>query len=379
MIYLDNNATTRMLPRVAEAVSACLDLRLANPASSHRAGQDARRHLERSRETIAHCLGARFDRHPPDRVVLTSGATEANHLAIRGLAAARAGAVVVSSIEHPSVRGAAEQLAAAGRELKTIAAVADGRIDLADLERLLKQPTALVALMLVNNETGVIQPVAEAIERCEACGVPLHCDAVQAVGKLDVDFARLGAATMAVNAHKAHGPVGIGALLIRGGVELPPLMQGGGQQLGTRPGTESAALAAGMAAAFRHYLEHAGSHRTRLRRQRDELERRLAAHPRAVIIGAESERSPQTTNVAFPGLDRQELLMALDLHGVACSTGSACASGSSEPSPVLRAMGLAEEVIESSLRLSLGLDTTDEEIESAATKILEVVERMERK
>ena len=372
-IYLDNNATTRMASEVAEAMSKCLAESLANPASSHREGQRARRQLEQARETIADSIGALLDVHPPDRIVFTSGATEANHLAIRGLAERRPGAVVVSALEHPSVRGAADQLAAQGREVRVVGATGDGVVDLEQLESALTPPVAVVAIMLANNETGAVQPIAEAARLCHAASAPLHCDAVQGLGKLPLDFRQLDVDTMSLNAHKIHGPVGVGALVIRSKVEVSPLIRGGGQQLATRPGTESVPLAVGFAAAVKLWLENADENRAQLARQRDRLEEILQGCSRAVINAASVQRTPQTINVSFVGLNRQELLMALDLAGLACSTGSACASGSSEPSPVLIGMGLPEENVEGALRLSLGLDTTDEEVEEAGQRILKVV------
>ena len=390
MIYLDNNATTRISPRVANAMADCFAARLANPASSHRLGRDARKQLERARRSLAVALGARLEGYPPDRLIFTSGATEANHLAIRGLSAARPGAVLVSSLEHPSVAGAAQQLQAEGREVAVIRALPTGQVDLQHLATLLEHPTSVVALMLANNETGVIQPVAEAAELCRQARVALHCDAVQAIGKMPVDFRQLNVDTMCLNAHKLHGPVGVGALIVRANVSLTPIMLGGGQQLGTRPGTESVAMAVGFERAVAEWLEDAEGRRSRLTRLRDQLESLLLKEPETVIHGAtlgdigetqiDSEptppRIPTTTNVSFLGLNRQELLMALDLEGVACSTGSACASGSSEPSPVLLAMGLGDDAVESSIRLSLGADTTEDEVVVGAERIRAVVRRL---
>ncbi|MCA9174437.1 MAG: cysteine desulfurase [Planctomycetales bacterium] len=367
-----------MAPSVAEAMMDCLRQRLANPASSHRLGQQARRRLESARQAIAGAVNARLDLHPPDRVLLTSGATEANHLALRGMAALRPGAIVVSSIEHPSVRGCADQLAESGREVRVVRCDSRGVIDLGHLEELLAPPVAVVSLMLANNETGVVQPIGQAARLCRATSAPLHCDAVQGIGKLDVDFRQLDVDAMTFNAHKLHGPVGIGALVLRAGVQVAPLMRGGGQQLGTRPGTESVALAVGFAAALELWQQTPADHRRRLAVLRDELEACLATDADAVVVGGAAARVPHTLNVAFPGINRQELLLALDVAGIACSTGSACASGSSEPSPVLLAMGLAEPIVEGAIRLSLGLDTTEEEVRQAARQIVSVVARLRR-
>jgi cysteine desulfurase len=235
----------------------------------------------------------------------------------------------------------------------------------------MRPETRLVALILGQNETGVIQPVARLSAICAAHGVFLHTDAAQVVGKLAVDFRALGATTMTVAAHKFHGPLGIGALLVRHGVPLRPQLFGGTQQGGLRPGTESVALAVGMCRALELSHEQQRDRAARMRQLRDRLEAQiLGGWPSAVVLGAGSERLPHTSHIAFAGLERQALFMALDQAGVACSTGSACASGSSEPSPVLLAMGCEPAVVASALRFSLGATTTAAEIEEAARRIL---------
>ena len=227
--------------------------------------------------------------------------------------------------------------------------------------------------MLANNETGVVQPVAAAAAICAARGIPLHTDATQAAGKMVVDFARSGAAAMTVSAHKFHGPVGIGALLVRGDVALRPVTFGGFQQVGLRPGSEPVPLVAGMLAALEFWHGEQETLAAHLAALRDEFEATLqAGWPDLVINGGAALRLANTSNVAFPGLDRQALVMALDLAGVCCSTGSACASGSSEPSPALLAMGCPRAVFESSLRFSLGATTTAAEMAEAARRILKV-------
>jgi cysteine desulfurase len=233
--------------------------------------------------------------------------------------------------------------------------------------------------MLASNETGVIQPVTEAAAVCRAHGALIHTDAAQAVGKIPVNFTELGVDALAATAHKFHGPLGIGVLVLRHGVKLGPSLYGGFQQAALRPGTESVALAIGMQTALELWQREAEARRERMATLRDRLEREIRAdYPDAVVIGAGAPRLPHTSNIAFVGLDRQALVMALDLAGVACSTGSACASGSSEPSPTLVAMGLAEEVISSSIRFSLGAPTTADQISEAARRILAVCNRLRR-
>jgi cysteine desulfurase len=379
-LYLDNNATTLLHPAVAETMAAYDRAGYANPASQHQAGRRARSVLEEAREGIAKILGANVSDTHADQVIFTSGGTEANNLALRGLAGDRPGRVIISAIEHPSVVGAAEQLARQGFDVQRLRVSREGVVDVDHLRELLDQQMRVVSVMLGNNETGVLQPVAEVAAVCHSGGVPVHTDAVQVVGKLPVDFRQLGVSALSLSAHKFHGPRGIGALIVRHGVELTPILFGGFQQLGLRPGTESVTLAVGLHRALQLWQDEADERASRMARLRDRLEERLLANvPDLVINGAGAARLPHTSNVAFPGLDRQALLMALDMAGVACSTGSACASGSSEPSPVLLAMGCPADIVEGSLRLSLSAFTTEAEIDQAAGRIRQVFNDLHRK
>lgn len=372
-IYLDYNATTPLSPVVAEAMRQCDDEGYLNPESQHQFGQRARRRLEEAREAIARWLGARFGSQQADRVVLTSGGTEANNLALRGLVANPPGHVLVSAIEHPSVLGAAEHLEQRGFAVERLPVSRDGLVDLEALRDALRPNTQLVSVMLVNNETGVVQPVAEIASICAAHGVPVHTDAVQAIGKLPVDFRALGVAAMSLTAHKFHGPRGIGALVVRHDVTVRPLLFGGFQQAGLRPGTESVTLAVGLEAALSETAD-VDERGRRLLGLRERFEQRLTASiPNIVIHGSNSRRAPHTSNVAFPGVDRQVLAVALDLAGVACSTGSACASGSSDPSHVLVAMGVGEGYFRSSLRFSFGPPLTLADIDVACERIAKAV------
>jgi cysteine desulfurase len=350
-----------------------------NPASQHAAGRRSRQLLEQAREAICGYLGGGAG-SPADRLVFTSGGTEANNLAVFGLAG-RFGRVIVSAIEHPSIVGPAEELARRGVRVERLAVSQDGRVDPDGLGDLLRTPADLVSVMLANNETGVIQPIEELARECAARGVPMHTDAVQAAGKITIDFRRLGVTALSCSAHKMHGPVGIGGLLLRPEAKLSPQFFGGFQQESLRPGTETVALAAGMHAAWNAFADesHAAvgeSRSQRMVRLRNRFEAGLrAGFEELVINGEAAPRVPHTSNVSFPGSDRQELVLALDLAGVCCSSGSACASGSTDPSPVLLAMGLADEVVQSSLRFSLGATTTQEEIDEA----VEIVVRVARK
>ena len=375
-IYLDNNSTTPVHPDVAAAISRCFQAGHVNPASSHRPGQHARRIVEKARHRIAATLGAQTSGTHADHVIFTSGGTEANNLALRGLVPETGpGRIIISAIEHPSVVGSAQQLAHCGYDIRRVRVSGQGVVDVKHLEELLTDDTVLVSVMLGNNETGVLQPVKEIAELCSRRGVPLHTDAVQVVGKIPVAFRELGASALTATAHKFHGPRGVGVVLLRHGVPLKPIMYGGFQQRGLRPGTESVELVVGMSEALQIWLAEAHQRTTDMARLRDGLERQLLLEiPTAVVNGAGAARLPHTSNISFPGLDRQALLMALDEAGVACSTGSACASGSSQPSPVLLAMGCPDEIVEGAIRLSVGALTTSAEVRLAGCRISRVVQ-----
>ncbi|MBI3838407.1 MAG: cysteine desulfurase [Planctomycetia bacterium] len=379
MIYLDHNSTTPMLGEVAAAMAEWQTVRFGNPSSQHQAGRRARQALENAREGIGRILGADLSGREPDRVVFTSGGTEANNLALLGLADvddphSAPGEAIVSLIEHPSITASVDFLQQRGWRIHHLGVQPDGVVDIGPLDELLSERTRFVSVMLANNETGVLQPVREIARRCAAFGVPMHTDAVQMIGKLPVDFRSLGVSSLTLAPHKFHGPIGIGALLVRHDVALEPMLFGGFQQAGLRPGTEAVALAVGMHAALIAWQREGAARTERLRSLRDRLEAGLTAGyaGEIVINGSSAERLPHTSNLAFLGLERQALLMALDLAGVACSTGSACASGSSEPSPVLAAMGANKPVLAGSLRFSLGATTTSDEIEQAIERILGV-------
>ncbi|REK22480.1 MAG: cysteine desulfurase [Planctomycetota bacterium] len=381
-IYLDNNSTTRLAPAALEAMAAAAREFPGNPASQHAAGRLARRHLDELRERLAAHLGVNVTRRPEDEIVFTSGATEANNLALRGLLGPAPSRLLVSAIEHPSVLEVVDQLAAAGHDVVRLPVDERGVVALDVLAAQLKTPTRLVSVMLGNHETGVRQPLGEIAELCRDAGALLHTDASQAVAKTRVHFGELGVHALTLSAHKFHGPCGVGALVLAAGVRPLPMLVGGAQQAGLRAGTESVALPAGLVAALDAVLAVEGvktegdAYReveAKLARLRDAFEAELvAAQPEIVIVGADAERLPQTSCVAFEPLERQALFLALDLAGVACSTGSACESGSSEPSPVLRAMGLREGQISSALRFSLSRLTTPAETASAARRILRV-------
>jgi cysteine desulfurase len=399
-IYLDHNATTPVLPEVIEAMRACWQEPFLNPASQHSFGRAARRKLEDARDRIAELLGANTAGPTPDRVIFTSGGTESNNLAICGLLEQqRVGAspppepvprALLSSIEHPSITALGEELSRIGYKIDRLGVDANSVLQVNDLAGLLTSDTRVVAAMLANNETGVIQPVAELAAICNERDVPLHTDASQAAGKLSVNFREIGAATMTIAAHKLGGPVGIGALLIRHDVELQPQLFGGHQQGDLRPGTESVALAVGLCTALELWQANRAEWATRICQLRNHFESLISgesaigasASPittcQTKVIGRAAPRLPNTSNISFEGLDRQALFMALDQAGIACSTGSACASGSSEPSPVHIAMGFKPAVVSGSLRFSFGIGTTRQEVEVAASRIINVCNSLGR-
>ena len=384
-IYLDHNATAPMLPAVADAIREASLRYVGNPESQHEAGRQARRALENARERIGEILGARTTGRNPDRIFFTSGGTEANNLALLGLLGAGSnrnitpGHLVISAIEHPSVSEPASQLESQGWEVDRIGIDRNGVLLLDELANALRPETRLVSLMLGNNETGVMQPISEAAALCAKNGVLLHTDAVQVAGKLPVEFANWNLAMMSCAAHKFHGPRGVGVLVVRDDVAIQPTLFGGHQQADVRPGTESLALALGMCTALEAWQLESEQRVARMTELRDLLESTLLAeYSQAIVLGHDAPRLPNTLSISFVGLDRQALVMALDMAGVACSTGSACASGSSELSPSITAMALKNEVIEGSIRLSLGATTTKAEIEEAGRRILKVCKHLQQ-
>jgi cysteine desulfurase len=374
-IDLDHNATTRPHDEVLAAMDHAARTAYGNPGSRHALGRRARQILEDAREQIAAMLNA-----APGEVLFTSGGTESINHAIRGLTAGPAGVIALPPGEHPATEQTVRDRQQRGWRRTGIPIDAHGRIIAEQLEALPWSELRLATALLAHNETGVIQDIAPLADLCRERGVPLQIDAVQAVGKIDVDFHALGAATLALAAHKFHGPRGIGALLVRDGTRLPPLLFGGHQEAGRRPGTECAPLAAGMATALQMWHDAREQRSESLRQLRDRLAEALAGQCAPIVIhGSAAPRLPNTLSVAFPGCNGDALLVALDLEGVCCSLGSTCASGSSEPAPILVAMGVAPELARSTLRLSVGVDNTPEEIGAAVRIMAGVVERLRQR
>ncbi|SFI58544.1 cysteine desulfurase family protein [Planctomicrobium piriforme] len=372
MIYLDNNATTPLDPAVLDAMGRVAREAAGNPGSRHLAGRRARQALEDARESIAEILEAE-----PREVIFTSGGTESSNLAITGLTAGQTGVVLLPPGEHPATEEPVRRLIAAGWQRCELPLDELGRIDAKFAAQISLDDVRFATAILAHNETGVIQNLEPLAQRCLSQGIPFHVDAIQAVGKIPVSFKRLPATTMSIAAHKFHGPRGIGALLLRAGTKLRPAFVGGFQEAGLRPGTEPVMLAVGMSVALRQWHIAQTERTQRVSALRDRLEQGLLHRcPPVFVNGDVAHRLPNTSNLSFPGCDGDALLIALDLAGVCCSLGSACASGSIEPSPVLVAMGLPEDRYRSALRLSVSMVNTEEEIDQAIDLIANAVTRL---
>jgi len=366
-IYLDYAATTPVDPRVAAAMAPYLTERFGNASSVHSFGQEAREAVERARAQIAAALGA-----APDEVVFTSGATEADNFALFGVAEAlreRGRHVVVSAVEHHAVLEPAHVLAARGFEVTVLPVDGAGRVDPDAVRRALRPDTILVSVMHANNEIGTIQPVAEIGRLTRERGVCFHCDAAQTFGLLPIDVDALGVDLLALSAHKRYGPKGVGALYIRRGTPLVRFLHGGSQERNRRAGTLNVPAIVGFGEAVRIALAEREAEVARLRRLRDRLIAGLLALEGARLNGHPTERLPGNVNVSFRGADSESLLLALDLQGIAASSGSACTAGSLEPSHVLSAIGLAPEEAAGTLRFSLGRWTGEAEVD----RVLEVM------
>jgi len=374
VIYLDHNAITPVRPQAVAAVEASLAA-FGNPSSTHAAGRQARGLLDEARELVSRALSV-----AARDLVFTSGATEAAALVVRGvLDAAPPGrtGLVVTAVEHPCVLDLARELAHGGTPVQVVAVDDAGIVDLEALANAVSAETALVCCMLANNETGVIQPVAEAARLAHRAGAPLFCDAVQAVGKIGVDLRALGVDAAALTSQKFGGPRGAGALWVAPGMRLAPQL-GGHQERGRRAGTENLPGICGMGAALHAATMALPEEEKRTRALRDRLEAGLvAAVPGAKVNGASAPRLPGTTSITFPDTDGEALLMAMDLEGICASAGAACTSGSTRPSHVLSAMGLSVDEARGTLRLSLGWTSTEEDVAAALKVVPPLVKRVQ--
>jgi len=370
-VYLDNNATTPVLPEVLEAMRPYFGEHFGNASSIHHHGQETRAAVERARESVAALLGCRAS-----EIVFTSGGTEADNLAIFGLV--RPGDhVITSTIEHHAVLNACKHLAANGCEVTYIPVDGRGLVDPADVKRALRPNTKLITIMLANNETGVLQPVAEIGKIAAETDVYFHTDAVQAAGKIATDVNQIGCDLLTISAHKLHGPQGVGALCVRKGTRLEPMLHGGSHERSRRAGTENVPGIVGLGKAAelaRAALERADD--LRMAAARDHLERELLEIEATGLNGGGAPRVSNTTNIYFDGIEGEALVIALDLKGLAVSTGAACSSGAIEPSHVLIAMGLRPDRAKSSIRFSLGKQNTPEDVDFGLGLIPETVARL---
>lgn len=373
-IYLDHNATTHLDPRVLDVMLPYLSGPAANASSLHRYGRIARDAIEAARVQVAQLVGV-----TPREVIWTSGGTESNNLAIKGVADSFAPArLLYGATEHPAVMEAAESLGSRGWNVEAIAVDRLGHVvDSALQAQLAKGDVKLVSLMRANNETGVVQDIPRYAELAHAAGAWLHVDAVQAIGKMPVDMSELGADLMSLSSHKIYGPKGIGALVVRADVELRPLMHGGAQERGVRGGTENVAAIAGFGYAAELAMQELEARTAHLLPLRDQLEAGLQKIPDTVVFGAGAERLPNTLQFALTGYDGEALLMQLDRRGMAVSSGSACAAGNGAPSHVLIAMGYDRVTAKGAIRVSLGKDNTADDIDRLLAVLSEIARSLQ--
>jgi cysteine desulfurase len=375
-VYFDYNATTPLAPQVIDAVVSTTREVFGNASSVHSFGQQAKACLDEARAAVAALIGA-----DPFEIVFTSGGTESDNLAIRGIADALEATgrrhLVVSAIEHEAVLNTCKALTRRGWRVSLVPVDQSGVVSVDSVRGLLADDTALVSIMHANNEIGTIQPIAEISAAAHERGALMHTDAVQSAGKIPVDVRRLGVDLLSISAHKLNGPKGAGALWARRGVRMQPALTGGKHERGRRAGTENVPAIAGFGVAARLASAKLADEGARISALRDRLEQDiLAAVPGTMVNGARESRVPNTTNISFERVEAESLLIALDLEGIAVSTGSACSSGTLEPSHVLRAMGFPPHRTQNSLRFSLGLYSTADEVDRVVSVLPRVVDKL---
>jgi cysteine desulfurase len=367
-LYLDHASTTPVRPEVVTAMQPFLSECFGNPSSGHGPGRAARAALEDARARVAAALGAR-----PSEILFTGGGSEADNLAVLGRWRAAREGIALSAIEHSAVRRSAAQAAREGAPITTLAVDEAGRLDEGALAEALQTPRSVVSVMWGNNEVGVLQPVARIAEACRARGVVFHTDAVQAVGHVPVSVEAVPVDLLALSAHKFGGPKGVGALFVRDGVELEPLIHGGGQERGLRAGTSNVAGAVGLAEALDAATSARSAESRRLAALRDRIQAALEALPEVRVNAGQASRLPHVLSVRVGGVDPDVLIPSLDLAGLAVSSGSACHSGAATPSHVLVALGAADDA---TVRISLGWTTTEATVDRAIPRLVEVIERV---
>src|SRR6266403_1958739 len=383
-VYLDFNATTPVEPAVLDAMLPYFSAEFANAASIHTPGQKARAAVETAREQVAALIGAR-----PQEIVFTSGGTESDNHAIFGIVSSSFTSftsstsstssrhIITTAIEHEAVLNACQALEKEGVRVTYLSTDREGQIDLEELRRAIRPETVLITIMHANNELGTVQPLEEIGRIAAEADVYFHTDAVQSAGKIPIDVNAFRLDLLSLSGHKIYAPKGIGALYVRGGTRLRQLLYGGHHQRGFRPGTENVAGIVGLGKAAEIARESLAADARRVSTLRDKLEQGLLARvPHARVNGGAASRTPNTTNLVFPGIEGEALLIALDLKGLACSTGAACSSGAVEPSHVLTAIGLPPEEAHASLRFSLGRHTTEQEIDFALQVVPSALEQL---
>lgn len=374
-IYADNAATTKISQTAMKAMISAMENSYGNPSSIHQIGMGANDALQTAREQIARCLGCM-----PKEIFFTSGGTESDNQAI--VSAAMLGAkqnkrhIISTAFEHHAVLHTLRRLKEQGFEIQLLDVGAEGNITAAQVEEAIRPDTCLVTVMFANNEIGSVLPIAEIGEACRAHGVLFHTDAVQAAGHIPVNVKKQNIDMLSLSAHKFHGPRGIGALYVKRGIELTSLMEGGGQERGKRPGTENLPAIMGMAAALKEECTLMEQNEAKVTAMRDCLIQGLSQIPYSILNGSREKRLPGNVNFCFEGVSGESLLLLLDSRGICASSGSACASGALDPSHVLLSLGLAPEIAQGSLRISLDISNTEEEIDYMLEVIPQVVEQL---
>lgn len=374
-IYADNAATTKISQTAMKAMISAMENSYGNPSSMHQIGMAANDALQTAREQIARCLGCM-----PKEIFFTSGGTESDNQAI--VSAAMLGAkqnkrhIISTAFEHHAVLHTLRRLKEQGFEIQLLDVGAEGNITAAQVEDAIRPDTCLVTVMFANNEIGSVLPIAEIGEVCRAHGVLFHTDAVQAAGHIPVNVKKQNIDMLSLSAHKFHGPRGIGALYVKRGIELTSLMEGGGQERGKRPGTENLPAIMGMAAALKEECTLMEQNEAKVTAMRDCLIQGLSQIPYSILNGSREKRLPGNVNFCFEGVSGESLLLLLDSRGICASSGSACASGALDPSHVLLSLGLAPEIAQGSLRISLDISNTEEEIDYMLEVIPQVVEQL---
>jgi len=372
-VYFDHNATTPLDARVFEAMKPYLTDAFGNASSPHHYGRLAKQALERSRVLAAEAIAAK-----PEEIIFTSGGTESDNLAIRGIAYHRGkGHIIASSVEHHAVLKTCQALERAGFRTTYLPVDPHGRVDPNEVKRSIRKDTVLISVMFANNETGVMQPVAEIGSIAREHSILFHCDAVQGIGKSAIDVEEMCIDLLSLSSHKIYGPQGIGGLYVRDGTELSPIITGGHQERGLRSGTENIAAIVGFAQALSIAIDEIDTYRVTVSSLRDKLESELLdGIDRVEIHGAQAERLPHTSSVGFSSVEAESILLHLDLKGIAASSGSACTTGDPEPSHVLSAMGIAPERARGSIRISLGRENTEEEVDYTVSVLKDAIKQL---